>query len=46
MKRYSSPCVQSKGGKKMNGMLIPAVMLVIVIGGAIYMAKTGRNVNS
>ncbi len=30
----------------MNGMLIPAVMLVMVIGGAIYIAKTSRNVNS
>jgi hypothetical protein len=31
---------------KMNGFLIPAVMLVMVAGAAIYIARTGRNVNS
>jgi hypothetical protein len=30
----------------MNGFLIPAVMLVMVVGAAIYIARTGRNVNS
>jgi hypothetical protein len=30
----------------MNGFLIPTVMLVMVIGAAIYIARTGRNVNS
>jgi hypothetical protein len=31
---------------KMNGFLIPAVMLAIVIGAAVYIARTGRSVNS
>jgi hypothetical protein len=31
---------------KMNGFLIPAVMIVMVVGTAIYIARTGRNVNS
>jgi hypothetical protein len=30
----------------MNGFLIPAVMLFMVVGAAIYIARTGRNVNS
>jgi hypothetical protein len=30
----------------MNGFIIPAVMLAIVVGAAFYIAKTGRNVNS
>jgi hypothetical protein len=31
---------------KMNGFLIPVVMLVMVVGAAVYMVRTGRNVNS
>jgi hypothetical protein len=31
---------------KMNGFLIPAVMLIMVVGAALYIARTGRNVNS
>lgn len=30
----------------MNGMIIPVVMVLIVIGGALYIVRTGRNVNS
>lgn len=30
----------------MNGFLIPAVMIAMVVGAAIYMIRTGRNVNS
>lgn len=30
----------------MNGMLIPMVMLAMVIGAAVYIARTGRNMNS
>ncbi len=30
----------------MSGFLIPAVMLLMVAGAAIYIARTGRNVNS
>jgi hypothetical protein len=30
----------------MNGFIIPAVMLLMVIGGAVYMIRTGRNMNS
>ncbi len=30
----------------MNGFLIPAVMIAIAVGSAIYIARTGRNVNS
>lgn len=30
----------------MNGFLIPAVMLAIVVGAAVYIARTGRSVNS
>jgi hypothetical protein len=31
---------------QMYGYLIPAVMLVMVLGGAIYIVRTGRNINS
>jgi hypothetical protein len=31
---------------KMGGFLIPVVMLVMVVGAAVYMVRTGRNVNS
>jgi hypothetical protein len=31
---------------KMNGFLIPAVMLVMVVGATMYIVRTGRNVNS
>jgi hypothetical protein len=30
----------------MNGFIIPAVMLIMVIGGALYIIRTGRNMNS
>jgi hypothetical protein len=30
----------------MNGMIIPVVMVLIVVGGALYIVRTGRNVNS
>lgn len=30
----------------MNGFIIPAVMLAMVVGAAIYIARTSRNVNS
>jgi hypothetical protein len=30
----------------MQGFIIPAAMLLIVIGGGIYIARTGRNMNS
>lgn len=30
----------------MNGFLIPAVMLIMVAGAAVYIARTGRNMNS
>jgi hypothetical protein len=30
----------------MNGFIIPTVMLIMVIGVAVYMARTGRNMNS
>jgi hypothetical protein len=31
---------------KMYGYLIPAVMLLMVLGAAVYIVRTGRNVNS
>jgi hypothetical protein len=30
----------------MYGYLIPAVMLLMVLGAAVYIVRTGRNVNS
>jgi hypothetical protein len=30
----------------MTGFTIPVVMLLIVVGAAVYIARTGRNVNS
>ncbi len=31
---------------KMNGFLIPVVMLIMVVGAGFYIARTGRNMNS
>lgn len=30
----------------MNGFLIPAVMLAMVVGAAVYILRTGRDMNS
>jgi hypothetical protein len=30
----------------MNGFIIPAVMLLMVVGAAVYIFRTGRNMNS